>query len=207
MQKHSTLRQTGFSMIEILIAVLVLAIGLLGVAALQLASMNGSQEGYARSQATAIAEDLASRVRAGRQQAASLANWGTNGITARTALQEYVAQYSANSPYQCGTFDAPTVPDVWCRPDELAGEAGQVCSSAEQTAFEIWETCNQAQRLLPGGTVYAATNSMRVTIAVAWQAAERREDSGQTQDIRNPLCSDLFGIDPTQDCVIVEMIP
>ncbi len=198
----------GFSMIEILIALLVLAIGLLGVAALQLASLSGGQEAYARSQATAVAEDLASRIKAGRQQALSLASWGANGTTARTALAEYLGQYSVVSPYECGTLAAPTTPDVWCRPDEVEGTAGQACTTAEQVAFETWEACTQAQRLLPLGRVFVATSAMRATIAVTWQASERREDSKQVLDIRNPTCTAVFpDIAAEEDCVMVEIIP
>ena len=198
--------QMGFSMIEILIALLVLAIGLLGVAALQLSSLGSSQEGYARSQATAIAEDLGSRIKAGRQQAVSSPNWGAEGATARVALAEYLAQFAVASPYQC---DQP--PAIWCRPDEEMG-VGAECAAAEQVAFEIWEVCTQARNLLPAGQVHMVINGLnanRATIGVSWQVAERREDGPQEVDIRNPVCQEVFGgaIDPNEDCVLVEIIP
>ena len=212
MNQLSRNKQIGFSMIEILIALLVLAIGLLGVAALQLSSLSGSQEGYARSQAVAIAEDLSSRIRAGRQQALSSPNWGDGGDTARLALAEYIAQYAAVTPYQCGTLAEPEPPATWCRPDEAEGEVGGECTAVEQVAFEIWEVCSQAQNLLPFGRVHVVTNALnnnRATIAVSWQAAERREDGPQEIDIRNPVCQEVFGnaIPENEDCVLVEIIP
>ena len=57
-------RQAGFTLIEILIAVIVLSIGLLGVATLQLTSKRGNFEAMQRASATMYAEDLVERMRA-----------------------------------------------------------------------------------------------------------------------------------------------
>jgi type IV pilus assembly protein PilV len=56
--------QRGFTLIEVLIAVLVLAVGLLGLAGLQLAGMKSNHSAYLRSQATIAAYDLLDRMRA-----------------------------------------------------------------------------------------------------------------------------------------------
>ncbi len=55
---------TGFTLIEVLIAMLVLAVGLLGLAGLQATSLRNNQSAYNRSQATQLAYDLADRMRA-----------------------------------------------------------------------------------------------------------------------------------------------
>ena len=55
---------TGFTLIEVLIAMLVLAVGLLGLAGLQATSLRNNQSAYNRSQATQLASDLADRMRA-----------------------------------------------------------------------------------------------------------------------------------------------
>lgn len=57
-------RQSGFSMIEVLIAVLILAVGLLGVAGVQVVSMQNTANANLRSQATILAQDMAERIRA-----------------------------------------------------------------------------------------------------------------------------------------------
>jgi type IV pilus assembly protein PilV len=57
-------KTAGFTLIEVLIAMLVLAVGLLGLAALQATSLKNNQSAYNRSQATQLAYDMADRIRA-----------------------------------------------------------------------------------------------------------------------------------------------
>ena len=56
---------SGFTLIEILIAVLVLSLGLLGLAAVQFQSLQNSHASYERSMATMQARDLVERLWAG----------------------------------------------------------------------------------------------------------------------------------------------
>ena len=59
--------QRGVGMIEVLITVLVLSIGLLGLAALQGFSLQGNQVSYQRTQATNIAYEIIDDMRANRR--------------------------------------------------------------------------------------------------------------------------------------------
>jgi type IV pilus assembly protein PilV len=65
---HSS-RQRGATLIEVLIAVVVLSIGLLGLAGLQVTSVQSNHSAYQRSQASLLANDLADRMRANRTEA------------------------------------------------------------------------------------------------------------------------------------------
>ncbi|MEM9401986.1 MAG: type IV pilus modification protein PilV [Pseudomonadota bacterium] len=56
--------EQGFTLIEVMIALLVLSIGLLGLAGLQVTALQNNQGAFMRSQATALAYDLADRMRA-----------------------------------------------------------------------------------------------------------------------------------------------
>ncbi len=61
--------QTGFSMVEILVSLVVLAVGLLGLAAAQSSGMKASHSAYLRSQASQYAYDILDRMRANREAA------------------------------------------------------------------------------------------------------------------------------------------
>lgn len=67
-------RQAGFSLLEVLIAVLVLGFGLLGFALLQTMNVRFVQSANYRTQATNLAYDLTEQMRANRYQAAWYAN-------------------------------------------------------------------------------------------------------------------------------------
>src|SRR5690606_34451064 len=64
MLSHPFRRETGATLIEVLVAMVVLAIGLLGLAVLQATSVQSMHSDYYRSQATLLANDLADRKRA-----------------------------------------------------------------------------------------------------------------------------------------------
>ncbi|WP_038053012.1 type IV pilus modification protein PilV [Thioalkalivibrio sp. ALJ1] len=67
--KHSKRRATGVTLIEVLVALLVLSIGLIGVAALQANALQANHGSQMRSQATNLAYDIADRMRANREAA------------------------------------------------------------------------------------------------------------------------------------------
>lgn len=62
-------KQKGFGLIEVLVSMLILAVGLLGVAALQSQSIRFNHEAYLRTQATVLANDIIDRLRTNRATA------------------------------------------------------------------------------------------------------------------------------------------
>lgn len=69
--KHGSFltRQTGITMIEVLVAVLILAIGLLGVAGLQSVSLKNTADVFFEQQAMNYSQDLINRIMANRAAA------------------------------------------------------------------------------------------------------------------------------------------
>lgn len=87
--------QAGFTLLEVLIALIILAVGLLGMASLTVHSMQSNQSAYMRSQASVLAYDMADRMR-------------TNYIGATTT-----------TTYTAATATAPSCPSG-CSPSEQA---------------------------------------------------------------------------------------
>jgi type IV pilus assembly protein PilV len=69
--------QSGFSMIEVLVALLIFAFGMLGLAGLQSRTLAFSQTSLYRSQATALTDDILDRIRLDRTNASS-GSWNTD---------------------------------------------------------------------------------------------------------------------------------
>lgn len=90
--------QSGFTLIEALIAILVFSVGLIGMAGLMLVSVRTNHSAYLRTQATFLAESLADRVRSNRSR---------------------IADYSTT--YDAGTVGAdPCTGGLVCVPETLA---------------------------------------------------------------------------------------
>lgn len=70
--------QSGFSLIEVMIAALVISVGMLGLAGLQLVSMKGSHQSYLRHQATFLVQDVVERIRANPSQIAFYNGFNTD---------------------------------------------------------------------------------------------------------------------------------
>jgi len=64
-------KNAGFSMIEVLITIVILMIGLLGLAGLQTKALTAQMEAYQRSQALILLKDMVDRISANRKNAAS----------------------------------------------------------------------------------------------------------------------------------------
>lgn len=82
-------KQSGFGMMEILVSMLVLAVGVLGFAALQSRAVQTSGDSYYRTQAMSLAQDLAERVKANSGQVAvymTATKWpaGNSAVTVPT---------------------------------------------------------------------------------------------------------------------------
>jgi len=90
-------RAKGFTLIEALVALVVLSIGLLGVAALQLTSLRSNHSSAMRSQATYLAYDIIDRMRANRDAAVASGTspyaiaLGANGTAGTVAGDDLVA--------------------------------------------------------------------------------------------------------------------
>ncbi len=103
----------GFSLVEVLISIVILSIGLLGMAGLTAASMNGTNESYYRSQATVLADDILDRMRANPLAArgeqydigAGPVYTAAANTMARFDSEEWVDGITTNLPGGVGTVD------------------------------------------------------------------------------------------------------
>jgi len=103
---------TGFSLIEVLIAVAVLAIGLLAVAALQIQGVRQNFDSYARSQAVMLANDFVERMYANKP-GADLGNYADSDTDAFDCATD-------TPPAQlCGTQSDAETPEI-CTPSQIA---------------------------------------------------------------------------------------
>jgi type IV pilus assembly protein PilV len=90
--------QGGMTLVEVLVTLILISVGLLGVAALQLSSLRSNKDAYVRSQASALAGDILDRMRANQYKA-----------------NEYVAALNGT-----GTGSAVNDVDTWQKAIDMA---------------------------------------------------------------------------------------
>ena len=78
--KHSSYRasQRGFSLIEVLIALVIMSVGMLGIASLYVQSMQAGRTSMLRHNAVTLAVDVADRIRASPRAGGLYAGGGAN---------------------------------------------------------------------------------------------------------------------------------
>ena len=77
MRRNRISKQQGFTLLEVLIAVLVLSIGLIGLAGMQMLGVKNNHSATMRSQAVFLAQDISDRMRANIANAGSYVVTGT----------------------------------------------------------------------------------------------------------------------------------
>lgn len=68
-QQYISKRQQGFTLLEVMVALLVFSIGLLGLASLQVSGLSFNRSAYERTQANYLAYDILDKMRANRTAA------------------------------------------------------------------------------------------------------------------------------------------
>lgn len=147
--------QSGVTLIEVLVTILILAFGLIGLVGLQVKVQGAQAEGYQRAQAVLLVQDMANRLSASRVSAAS---------------------YVTASPL--GTGDSQPASCT-----ALTGASRDQCewSHAIQGAAEVSGANSIGAMLNARGCISKlATNPDVYRIAVAWQGAGETTPSSIT---------------------------
>ncbi len=95
-QKNLVKRVGGFTLVEVLIALIILSIGMLGIAGLYVHSMQAGRTSLFRHHAVTLAGDVADRIRANPRAAIAYSQAGANNNCVNGGVDCTPAQMAAN---------------------------------------------------------------------------------------------------------------
>ncbi len=158
--------QTGAGLIEVMIAVLVFSVGLLGLVALQLTAKKNSFEATQRSIATSLARDIIERMRSnpGQIPAYVIDDVGDTGspVTAGTTCTQAAAVTCTTA--QLAAYD-------------LADWYGLLIGAAE-TVTVAGVSSNAGGLVQPRACISNADGD--ITVAIAWRGVNEMTDSAES---------------------------
>lgn len=141
-------KQNGFSLLEVLIAIIVLSIGLLGHSKIQALGVRAGADAHLRTEATFLANDMIERMRANRPSVAS--------------------DYYATIDY--ANIDCTGAPAKICS-DGAAGSAAD-CTSTEMADEDAFNWICDVTASLPGGAATVSSAAGVFTVAVNWDSLD-----------------------------------
>lgn len=158
---HQNHNQRGFTLIEVLIAALILSIGLLGLAGLQARGLQFNQSAYQRTQATILAYSMADRL---RNNVASANGGSYDTLFADAAALGTDCEVANCNPGDMAAFDL----FQW------------------KCALDSGNACPNVDGILPNGQGQITRAGTVFTISVQW-LDDRSTDSNTRIDVSTVL--------------------
>jgi len=167
----------GTSLLEVLIAAVILGIGLLGIAALQITSLQGSTNAEYRGRASDLAWTLTDRMRANLP-----------------AITSYASAVGSST-----LCDSEPAARCAMKPGATLLTGVTQCTPAQVAAWDLWEIrcSNGVRTALPGGTMLVtSTTSTTYQIEINWLT--RTDDDSDDEAYSDKMTVTFMpGTDPT----------
>ncbi len=125
-------KNAGFTLIEVLIAMIVLAVGLLGLAMLQTTGLSTNQSAYNRSQAVQLASDIVDRMRTNNSLDA----------TGKPYADKYLYAFMKPKDATCATGNTPCT---------ACGSAEKLCTPTQLAVKDLYDWNQALISTLPKG--------------------------------------------------------
>ncbi len=169
--------QKGMTLLEVLVTLVILAVGLLGIASMLLFSNKANNSSYVKQQAVQSVYDIFDRIRANYQAAINgnynISNIGSNGYPTSITAPSILCNVSACTPAQMAAYDTWH----WLSRDvsKLPSGSGSITSASSGasgntiiTVTVQWDD-SMAQANLGSSSTVSATNPNFVQLSIQSQ--------------------------------------
>jgi type IV pilus assembly protein PilV len=169
----------GFTLIEVMVALIIIAVGMLGIAKMQGLALSSTNASRSRALASIEASSLASAMQANRvywSNAASLpgtitvttsAGTATAAVTGATGSAALQTAYTAAAAAACGSMGT-NAPSCFC----TTGQSAPCTSSVNMAGSDLYDWAQSLAGFLPNATAQVSCNSADLpvdcTINISW---------------------------------------
>lgn len=168
-----TARQRGATLIEILVSVLVIALGLLTMASVQSNSVKFQKTSEFRAIATLLASDLADRMRANQPGAVAQ----SYAVESGSFSEGLLTADNEGAPQACGTI--------------VGGALYLPCNEQQMAAQDLFEWRSRLRASLPNAAVHVSqydAAQRAVELWIAWVDAADNDSGGDSKAARSAEC-------------------
>ncbi|MGN0927045.1 type IV pilus modification protein PilV [Ectopseudomonas mendocina] len=179
MYRSQSLHSRGFTLVEVMVAVVILAVGLLGMASLMARSQKSNESAYARSQATLMAYDYVERMR-------------SNVIDPASTDKNYKVLFVTDSVSNINNYTLASLPNC-------SAPTGAIPSGgASRATYDIAAWCSALKASLPSvdaantkvsfdTSLLADKGIATVTVRVQWSDNSNDNDQNQYVEVVTSL--------------------
>ncbi len=183
-------KQHGVGLIEVLITLFILAVGLLGVAALQFTGSFANKDAISRTQAEMVAAQVVERLRS----AARMATVGDGMVVNNNYFNPNIYDFTGlscdgSNPYQCYCLT---------RPESIPNCEGNVCTESQMSTYDGWALACAAVQTNPNTAInvscvdkdatdtYTCSPGSAIEVLLTWPVSS----SGNLKYTLNARCND-----------------
>ena len=171
-------RPNGFSLVEVMVALIIICVGLLGIAKLQALMLSNTGTSRMRSLAALEASSIAATMHADRDY------WAGTAPATTTTVNDTAANEGVTS----------SDPTLQTTPDCRYGKADAPCTWPKLAAYDLHNWMTDMFLTLPGSTSVIAcptptTGVMSCTITITWQ---ENTGTANTQEATNTFQSQTY---------------
>lgn len=177
----------GMTLVEVLVAATVIAVGLLGIASLQINALQSTTEAQNQSKATDVIAAVSDRVKA-----------NPHGIDAyNDAIPVDPCAVDPNQPL-------PTIERCAMSPNGSIGVVSQ-CTPAEMAAYDLWEVNCELQTIIPGALLSITCPApdceqmSPMTVNISWESQNRNPDGAPDSTITQSVSATILPVFHEED--------
>lgn len=177
---------SGFTLIEMMVAIIIMSIGLLGVAGLQVVSSKYKINTWARSNISGLVSDIGERIRVNSSVAGTNVQQGAIAEKSQYALNAGSSGYAWDDQQS----DALTI---------TKNCSTTSCTASERATYDLLAWRQQARALLPQGAVWLeGDKGAGFDVTLMWFDKELTDKDGSTDAndtsntrtlIKSPVCT------------------